>query len=303
MRSIPFQFKGMSLKQHTIIVVPHARARFRKFRITNRQLTIVCGVLAFVTAASIFTTWTFFTNSIDRNELNQVRSENEDLRKVNQDFEASIRSLEKQLVDFEERTRKLAIVAGLDNLGEEPGGGIGGESLYGEAESPQRIASLQSRAAGLGSALERVSGGLEEQALYADSMPSIAPVRGILTSSFGWRLDPVSRKRARHQGIDIATNPGRPVQATADGLVVQTGRNGSLGKAIQISHGEGLATRYGHLSSIAVTPGQKVKRGETIGHVGSTGRSTGYHLHYEVRVEGRAQNPVIYMLDRNRRNG
>ena len=174
----------MSLKQHTIIFVPHARARFRKLRVTSRQLAIAGGTLAFLTAASIFTTWTFFTNAIDRNELGQVRSENENLRKINQEFETSIRSLEKQLADFEERTRKLAIVAGLENLGDERTAGVGGESLYTDVQPPEKLAILQDRADGLGSALERVSGGLEKQALYANSMPSIAPVRGILTSSF-----------------------------------------------------------------------------------------------------------------------
>ncbi|MDH3743951.1 MAG: M23 family metallopeptidase [Acidobacteriota bacterium] len=293
----------MSLKQHTIIFVPHARARFRKFRITNHQLRLVVGAVAIFTAASVFTTWTFFTNAIDRNELTQVRSENEDLRQINQDFEVSIRELEKQLSDFEERTRKLAIVAGLDSLGDDPAAGIGGESLYTNVQPPQKLSLLHDRADGLSSALEEVSSGFRSQELLANSRPSIAPVRGIFTSSFGWRIDPITRKRASHLGIDIATNPGRPVQATADGLVVHAGRSGGLGNAVYVKHAFDVVTRYGHLSSIAVTPGQRVSRFDTIGHVGTTGRSTGYHLHYEVLVGGKAENPVIYMLDRDRPRG
>ncbi len=293
----------MSLKQHTIIFVPHARARFRKFRVTNRQLGFLLGTVALLTAASLFTTWAFFTNSIDRNELATVRSENEDLRQINQDFEASIRELEKQLGDFEQRTRKLAIVAGLDNITSDPGAGIGGESLYSEIQPPQKLELLRDRAEGLDSALAEVAGGLENREHLANSRPSIAPVRGIFTSSFGWRVDPVTRQRASHTGIDIATNPGRPVQATADGLVIHAGRHGGLGNAVFVKHAYDVVTRYGHLSSIEVTPGQRISRFDTVGRVGNTGKSTGYHLHYEVLVGGKPVNPLIYMLDRDRRNG
>jgi murein DD-endopeptidase MepM/ murein hydrolase activator NlpD len=87
------------------------------------------------------------------------------------------------------------------------------------------------------------------------------------------------------------------VLAAADGIVVQAERNGRLGKAVYLSHGYGLTTRYGHLSRFNVTPGQRVKRGDTIGYVGNTGRATGYHLHYEVRLDGRPVNPLGYILD------
>jgi murein DD-endopeptidase MepM/ murein hydrolase activator NlpD len=133
-------------------------------------------------------------------------------------------------------------------------------------------------------------------------MPTVAPVRGILTSGFGSRRDPVSGRRASHLGVDIATAPGREVVAPAAGLVVQAGRIGGLGKAVYLSHGYGVTTRYGHLSSISVTPGQRVAEGETLGLVGSTGKSTGYHLHYEVRENGKPKNPIYYLLDWPRAN-
>lgn len=300
----------MSLKQHTIIFVPHARARFRKFRVTNRQLWAVCGGLFLLTAASIFTTWAFLTNTIDRNELDAVRGENEELREINQSFETSIRGLEKQLLDFEERTRKLAIVAGIGIAGQEPEvgdggiGGIGGTgdlSLYSESEARGSLTTLQGRMAGLQGEIEKVQDGLERQSHLANSTPSVMPANGILTSRFGRRIDPVTRRPANHLGIDISTAPGRPVEATADGIVVRAERIGDLGNAVYLSHGYGVTTRYGHMSSIAVSPGDKVERGDVIGYVGSTGRSTGYHVHYEVRVNGRAQDPMIYILDRPNR--
>ncbi|MCP4203364.1 MAG: M23 family metallopeptidase, partial [bacterium] len=128
--------------------------------------------------------------------------------------------------------------------------------------------------------------------------PAIEPVRGILTSGFGRRRDPVTGRPAAHQGIDIATAPGRTVQAPAEGIVVEAGRVGGLGNAVYISHGYGVTTRYGHLSRIDVRPGQRVGRGDSIGRVGNSGKSTGYHLHYEVRIDGKAVNPIAYMLDR-----
>ena len=126
----------------------------------------------------------------------------------------------------------------------------------------------------------------------------MAPARGILTSSFGYRRDPVHGGRAFHQGVDIAAAPGHPVKVPADGMVIRAGRIGGLGKAVYVSHGYGLTTRYGHLAEISVEPGDEVQRGDVIGTVGSTGRSTGYHLHYEVRVDGKAVNPLAYILDR-----
>ena len=108
----------------------------------------------------------------------------------------------------------------------------------------------------------------------------------------------MSGRPAQHAGVDISTAPGRPVQAPANGIVVEAGRLGGLGNAVYISHGYGVTTRYGHLSRIDVKPGQKIGRGDLIGLVGSTGKSTGYHLHYEVRIDGRAVNPIAYMLDR-----
>ena len=290
----------MSLKQHTIIFVPHARARFRKWRVTNRQLSLlICAVLA-VAAGSIFTTWSFFTNTVDLNELQEVRNENEELRHVNQSFEDSIRSLQQQLAEFEDRTRRLAIVAGVDGLSGGQEAGIGGGSLLTTLEKPtdsERLETLQSRASILAGSLNLVESQLSERDRWIRHRPATTPVRGILTSGFGYRKDPISGLRALHRGIDLATSPGRPVKATANGIVVRAERAGSLGNAVYLSHGYGITTRYGHLSKISVKAGDRVTQGDTLGLVGSTGKTTGYHLHYEVLKDGRSVNPWAYMLE------
>ena len=112
------------------------------------------------------------------------------------------------------------------------------------------------------------------------------------------RTDPIHGRRAFHQGLDISARPRTPVYAPADGLVLRAGRIGQLGNAVYVSHGYGLTTRFGHLASLDVEPGDRVRRGDVIGTVGNTGRSTGYHLHYEVHVDGKPVNPVAYLLDR-----
>lgn len=128
------------------------------------------------------------------------------------------------------------------------------------------------------------------------SIPSFQPVsRTSYTSSFGVRYDPFTGNAAMHAGVDIAGPIGEPIYAAADGVVHTAGWGGAYGNMIQIGHGRGMATRYGHLSRILVQPGDTVKKGEVIARMGSTGRSTGSHLHYEVRVDGRAVNPMPFL--------
>lgn len=131
----------------------------------------------------------------------------------------------------------------------------------------------------------------------AIAVPSDKPVKtAAFTSGYGVRSDPFRGSSAMHAGIDLAGPSGTPIYATADGTVQRAGWNsGGYGNLIEIDHGRGIETRYGHLSKILVSPGQRIRRGEIIGRMGSTGRSTGSHLHYEVRIDGRAVNPVPFM--------
>ncbi len=138
---------------------------------------------------------------------------------------------------------------------------------------------------------------LDNLADGAIAVPSEKPVRTAeFTSGYGTRTDPFRGGAARHQGIDLAAPVGTPIYATADGTVSEAGYNrGGYGNLIKLDHGRGIETRYGHLSRVMVSPGQRVSRGQLIGRMGSTGRSTGSHLHYEVRIDGRAVNPIPFM--------
>jgi murein DD-endopeptidase MepM/ murein hydrolase activator NlpD len=128
------------------------------------------------------------------------------------------------------------------------------------------------------------------------AIPSARPVQSLsFTSNYGVRSDPFRGGAAMHSGVDIPGTYATPIYATADGVVGRTGRTGGYGNLVELEHGRGIQTRYGHLSSILVAPGKKVKRGDLIALMGSTGRSTGNHLHYEVRIDGRAVNPAPFL--------
>ena len=131
--------------------------------------------------------------------------------------------------------------------------------------------------------------------IKANAAPNLWPVEGQVTGSFGERIDPFNGEGAFHSGVDIGSSYGKQIIAPADGVVIFTDVMGGYGKAITISHGNGISTRYGHLSGFAVTAGQRVHRGDVIGYVGESGRSTGPHLHYEVRINDTPVNPYKYL--------
>ena len=145
---------------------------------------------------------------------------------------------------------------------------------------------------GLETHLNIVRRGVEQRERLAAATPTIWPTHGWLSAGYGARADPFNGEPDFHSGLDISADRGRPVYATADGTVESAGRNGDYGNLIVLQHGFGIVTKYGHLSKFAVARGQRVRRGDLIGHVGATGRATGPHLHYEVTVNGRLLNPL-----------
>jgi murein DD-endopeptidase MepM/ murein hydrolase activator NlpD len=152
----------------------------------------------------------------------------------------------------------------------------------------------------LESRLLSVRDDVERRNALAEATPSIWPAHGWISSNVGPRRDPVTGGADYHGGLDIAGERGQPVYATASGLVKQLGYQGAYGNLVTIDHGFGLESRYGHLLNYAVKKGAKVKRGDVIGHVGATGRATGYHLHYEVLANGRLLNPLQLLTQKPR---
>lgn len=151
---------------------------------------------------------------------------------------------------------------------------------------------LRNLLGGLQSRLLDVRKSVDRRNALATATPSLWPINGWITSNMGYRQDPITGDSDFHPGLDIAGDRGEPVHATAAGVVKESGYENGYGNLVTLDHGFGLQTRYGHLLSYSVKPGDHVKRGDVIGRVGATGRATGYHLHYEVLANGRLLNPI-----------
>lgn len=169
------------------------------------------------------------------------------------------------------------------------------------AVTPAAAAAVETRAAEAAAdtqtrALFQTWKRLDTPGIAGIAIPSSQPVdRMNFTSNFGIRSDPFTGAARMHAGVDIPNPTGTPIYATADGTIIHAERLGGYGNMVEIDHGKGIATRYGHMSKLLVVPGAHVTRGQLIGLVGSTGRSTGPHLHYEVRIDGHAVNPVPFL--------
>jgi murein DD-endopeptidase MepM/ murein hydrolase activator NlpD len=289
----------MSGRFSTVIFVPHARAKFRKLKVSHTLLGAGLFLLSSSLILSGYFSFQYFTSLSQSHELHRLKKENRELQSSNEQFSKSVEDLRGQLRFVEERTRKLAIVAGINPQEIQTPGGVGGLVSDSTIGSPHQdeIDRMTFRSRRLTSDLGILESRLQERERLWSSTPSIAPVRGLLTDSYGGRYDPFTGRPSTHSGIDIATPQGRPIIAPADGVVAKAEWASGYGKVVFLSHGYGYSSRYGHLSKINVKPGQKVKRGDVIGLVGSTGRSTGPHLHYEVRLNGQPMNPLEFILD------
>jgi murein DD-endopeptidase MepM/ murein hydrolase activator NlpD len=194
---------------------------------------------------------------------------------------------------------KLPAIVKSRAMGGEPGGSLAGPLLSGAFGAPDNTFSvLRDLLGALETNLDIVRNGVERRHALAAATPSIWPVTGWLSSSYGVRRDPFTGGPDFHPGLDISADYGQPVRATADGVVASAGVNGNYGNLVVIEHGYGIVTRYGHLSRFAAAGGQKVRRGDIVGYVGSTGRSTSAHLHYEILLNGQLSNPLRLLTGR-----
>ncbi|MEO0140280.1 MAG: M23 family metallopeptidase [candidate division WOR-3 bacterium] len=216
-----------------------------------------------------------------------------------QDAEARagrVAEAEERLSEALAREREIRLILGLplkpEGYEELPRGGfIGTESP--ETWQLERLLALAQQEAEDLAALEKE---LRSRISDQKNMPCIMPAAGVLTSGFGYRRDPVYGGWRFHSGLDIAGPAGTPIISAGDGVVISAGWDKGYGLAVEIDHGKGITTYYAHCSRLAVSPGMQVKRGEIIAYTGSTGKATGPHLHYEVRVNGVPRNPEKYIL-------
>ncbi|HEY7413205.1 MAG TPA: M23 family metallopeptidase [Vicinamibacteria bacterium] len=293
----------MTNKVYTLIVVPHARARFRKFHVPVRTVRwAIAGMATLVLTASAFVV----RAGLQVSEVWRLRAQNEELLTKAREYEQTAGAVNAKMEHLQRTIAKLGVMAGLESALPEPTAGVGGLPAAETVAPSMETGTLSAMDRSLAALTER-SSRLED--FYRDqthllaSTPSVWPVRGYLSATFGNRRDPFTGQRDFHTGIDISTPLGSKIQSPADGVVVSTAEKGGYGLTIIIEHDFGIITRYGHLQAFNVRPGQRVRRGEVIGYVGNTGRSTAPHLHYEVWVRDQAQNPIHYILDEYRSFG
>jgi murein DD-endopeptidase MepM/ murein hydrolase activator NlpD len=229
-------------------------------------------------------------------------------------FQERVVGLEEVINQLGEQDSQIRLLAGLDAVDPEVlQAGIGGPGLTTPDAHPlwpfdsavgksafaveYDLGALERRARMLASSLSEARDSLTSHRDLLEATPSILPVAGAITSRFtASRIHPIFHRALPHEGVDISARHGTPILAAAKGTVVYAGWLAGLGYTVEIDHGYGYLTRYGHASKLLVRRGQQVKRGEVIAHVGSTGISTSPHLHYEVRIGGRAVNPMNYVI-------
>ena len=287
----------MPRKFYTIFILPHAHARFRKLHVSRNFVLAITILGLTIAAAAGFAPHLFFRSRALADRAATIEAENQKLREDKVRYEASLAQMGEHLAAIESTAGKLAQAVGLKDLpSEHPAGGAELASLAGKSDQfKEESTAFDKRMENLDESFDRLEQAWGERLKVLASTPSLAPVSGFFSDGYGWRRDPIDGSREFHKGVDIVAPIGTPVRAAADGLVTAAGRMAGYGSMIHLAHGYGLGTRYGHLSKIVVTPGQRVKRGDLIGYVGSTGRSTGPHLHYEVFRAGTQVDPRKYL--------
>ena len=216
-----------------------------------------------------------------------VKSENESLKQANDAYENSYARLRGQISYVEDMSKELARKAKMEHSPEiDELVGIGG---------PETVVALDKAADHLEREVRHINDRLRTDILRLASIPRGLPVSGYVTDGFGMRRNPFSGEgREVHEGLDIAVDFGTPVTATADGLVIYASPHAGYGNLVIVYHSNGITTRYGHLSRITVEAGQRVSRSDQVGNAGSTGRSTGPHVHYEIRENDQSVDPLRY---------
>ena len=296
----------------SILVFGQKTSKTRHLRIHKKTFKIGLYLVAFGLLCTVF----FFCDYIQVRkksfELSQLRQQTETQRSQIHFFSSKIEDMEKQLSKLKDFDKRIRIIANLDKGQESvPYMGMGGpspsdvrEKLRTEKDEKGLVQQmrtdidrLKSEATFQEESLSELEKLLQTKREMLASTPSIWPVYGWVTSGFGFRTNPFTGLSQMHEGLDISNRVGTLVIATADGIVSDTGKDYYHGNVVVISHGFGITSRYNHLNKVFVRAGQKVKRGDKIAEVGLTGRTTGPHLHYEVRINSIPVNPMRYILN------
>src|SRR6185503_1174168 len=272
---------------YTFLIAPTASSKVRQFSFHRNLIYIVGGFLLTLMLLTIYGAIRLGQTEALSLKNGSLKAENRKLKEENDAYQNSYSKLKEQISYIGDMSKELARQARMDHTPEiDQQIGIGG---------PETVAALDKTADHLEREMRHINDRLRSDFLRLSSIPSGLPVNGYISDGFGRRHNPFSGEgRETHEGLDIAADFGTPVSSTADGLVIHAGPYSGYGNLVILYHSNGITTRYGHLSRITVEAGQRVKRGDQIGHAGSTGRSTGVHVHYEIRENDQPMDPLRY---------
>jgi murein DD-endopeptidase MepM/ murein hydrolase activator NlpD len=295
-------------RRYSIVVADRTSGVVRRFTLSLwPTLATIAGVFALPVLVGLGARWSARIEIADFERTNvALQLENASYRNATGELAGQVSSLQKAIdalgvqaaVDPDARRA-------MDNLpplvrSRAMGGGIGAAAApaLGTMFADSTFGAVRDILVAIENRLDLVRSGVERRQALAAATPSIWPVTGWLSSPYGSRRDPFTGGPDFHPGLDISADYGEPVHATADGVVSTAGVSGSYGNLVEIDHGFGIATRYGHLSRFATVAGRTVHKGDIIGYVGSTGRSTSAHLHYEILLNGKLTNPMKLLAEK-----
>jgi len=306
----------MPNKHLSVIIVPHTKTSTKTLCFSKKTLKMLAigGIAVGLVLLAVLVDYARM--SVIRGRYKALRVETADQRSTIAGYEKSIGELQTKISNLESYAKKLNVMAGLKSpdvltAPAGVGGGAPDDEPVPEAEPPAEapasngpaviesgtIRTLSQKALSIENNLTSLLSFFESDSLRLASTPSIMPAAGWIASVFGHRNDPFTGAWTMHWGLDISTNIGNPIMATADGIVIKVQTDKYLGKNVTISHGNGFTTVYGHMSNFAVSAGQKVKRRDIIGYIGQTGKAAGPHVHYEVFRDGKRVDPRNFLLE------
>ena len=295
---------------YTLLILPKKHSSAKRMSVSG---TLVKGVSIFVMSLILlimYFSYDYIHIRREQAELKRLKQQTVEQKKAIEGLVAKVDQFASKMEELKQFDKKIRIMANIETSRDKEqllgiGGPISEEDRVRSqvaANDKALIDGVRRRVEGLmDDALSReqsftaLLGFLKEKKSLLAATPSLWPVMGWVTSEFGRRINPFSNEREFHKAIDIATKHGRAIQAPADGIVTEAAYHQDVGQMIQIDHGHGISTFYGHLSKAIVRAGATVRKGDRIGYVGNSGRSTGSHLHYAVMLNGVPVNPRKYL--------
>ncbi len=290
----------MKLKSYTLVVASSNQGTVRKVRVPVYALQALLALAVVGTVTVLGAVGSYARMLWKAEKYNALRQEQENLKRQFQNLQVMVKDSNQRLSSLQSLATEVAVSYGIMRFRLTPFGltdttidATASEAAYLQSLEQLNFLAKNVPAVTLASQGVRLMPGRTfEELTYA---PSLWPVIGSITGSFGERLDPFSGEGAFHAGVDISAEYGSPVHAAAEGLVVAVETRAGYGRLVVVDHGYGLSTLYGHLSGFNTYVGKHVSRGEVVGQVGSSGRATGPHVHYEVRMHGAPVNPWRFL--------